>query len=141
MFHSTLCWNQHKCISMPAIFMLSFNKFVDYSNNALFTNLQCNSSLCIKRLSFPRLFNWYLMIYLVLRNNFHPCFFTYNCNSSIVRNLFRNTYNSMNYILGYMNKCNVLLYVSVTQETEGTMIEGLSSKCQQGKICINLMHV
>jgi hypothetical protein len=130
MFHSTLCWNQH--ISMPTIFMLSLNEFADYSNNALFTNLQCNSSLCIKCLSFPRLFNWYLMIYLVLRNNFHPCFFTYNWNSSIVWNLFWNTYNSMNYILGYMNKCNVLLDISVTQEREGTMIEGLSFKCQQG---------
>jgi len=29
---------------MPAIFMLSLNEFVDYSNNALFTNLQCNST-------------------------------------------------------------------------------------------------
>jgi len=71
--------------------MLSLNEFVDYSNNALFTNLQCNSSLCIKCLLFPRLFNWYLKIYLVLRNNFHPCFFTYNWNSSIVGNLFWNT--------------------------------------------------
>jgi len=141
MFHSTLCWNQHKCISMHAVFMLSLNEFVNYSNNVLFTNLQCNSSLCIKCLSFPRFFNWYLKIYVVLRNNFHPCFFTYNWNSSIVGNLFWNTYNSINYDLGYMNKCNVLLYISVTQVKEGTMIEGLSSKCQQGKICIYWMHV
>jgi len=104
MFHSTLCWNHHKFISMHTIFMLSLNEFVNYSNNALFTNLQCNSSLCIKCLSFPRFLNWYLKIYLVLRNNFHLCFFTYNWNSSIVGNLFWNTYNSINYVLGYMNK-------------------------------------